>query len=61
MDQNSVLVVFNIVNEWGAMVINCPNCWLGTKVWMFIDDFYMYPILQMFADSFYWLNYDMLF
>ena len=32
MDWNSALVVFNIVNEWGATVINWPNCLSGTKV-----------------------------
>ena len=32
MDENSVFVVFIIVNEWDAMVINCQNCLFGTKV-----------------------------
>ena len=32
MDWNSALVVFSIVNKWGEIVINWPNCLLGTKV-----------------------------
>ena len=32
MNENSALVVFNIVGEWGIIVINWPNCLLGTKV-----------------------------
>ena len=32
MNGNSELVVFSIVNEWGEIVINWPNCLLGTKV-----------------------------
>ena len=28
----SVFAVFSIVNEWGAMVTNCPNRLFGTKV-----------------------------
>ena len=31
-DWNSALVVFSIINEWGEIVINWPNCLLGTKV-----------------------------
>ena len=37
MDWNSVLVVFSIVNEWGEIVINWPNCLLGTKVNNILD------------------------
>ena len=29
---NSVFVVPSIVNECGAIFINCPNCLFGTKV-----------------------------
>ena len=32
MDVNFVFVIFNIVNEWGAIVVNCPNCLFYTKV-----------------------------
>ena len=32
MNWNPALVVFNIVNGWGATVINWPNCWSDTKV-----------------------------
>ena len=32
MDWNSALVVFSIVNKWGELVVNLPNCLLGTKV-----------------------------
>ena len=32
MDWNSVLVVFIIVNKWGAIVINWPNFLPGRKV-----------------------------
>ena len=32
MDENSVFVVFNIVNEWGDILINYPNCLFGTKI-----------------------------
>ena len=29
MNENSALVVFNIVNVWGAIVINWSNCLSG--------------------------------
>ena len=32
MDWNSVYIVFSIVNKWGEIVVNWPNCLLGTKV-----------------------------
>ena len=32
MNENSVFAVFNIVNEWCAIVINGLNCLFGTKV-----------------------------
>ena len=32
MDENSVFVVFSIVNECGNILINCPNCLFGTEV-----------------------------
>ena len=32
MDEKSVFVVFNNVNEWGAIVINWPNFLFGKKV-----------------------------
>ena len=32
MDENPVFFVFNIVNEWGAIVINWRDCLFGTKV-----------------------------
>ena len=32
MDWKNALVVFNVVNKWGAIVINCLNCLSGTKV-----------------------------
>ena len=32
MDEKSVFVVFSIVSERGAIVINCPNCLLSRKV-----------------------------
>ena len=32
MDENSVLAVFSIANEWGAITIKFPTCLLGTKV-----------------------------
>ena len=32
MDWSSGLVVLSIVNEWGKIVINWPNCLLDTKV-----------------------------
>ena len=32
MDENSVFVVLNIINECGAILIYCPNCLFGTKV-----------------------------
>ena len=32
MNENSALVVFNIVSEGGVIVINSPNCLFGTKV-----------------------------
>ena len=32
MDENCVFFVFSIVNEWGATLINWPNCLFGTKV-----------------------------
>ena len=48
MDWNPALVVFNIVNEWGAIVINWPNCLLGTKV----------NNTLMLVDDCYWLNYN---
>ena len=32
MDWNSALVGFNIVNEWGEILINWPNFLSGTKV-----------------------------
>ena len=32
MDENSVFVVFSIVNECGDILINCPNCLFGAKV-----------------------------
>ena len=31
MDENSVFVAFSVVNEWGARVIDWPNCFFGTK------------------------------
>ena len=45
MNENSVFVVFNIVSEWVAIVINCPNCLFGAKV---------------IVDNCYWLNYNLL-
>ena len=30
--ENSVLIVFIIVEECGDILINCPNCLFGTKV-----------------------------
>ena len=32
MDGNSVFVVFIIVNEWGSIGINWPNCLFDTKL-----------------------------
>ena len=32
MDESSVFVVFSIVSEWGAMVINWLICLFSTKV-----------------------------
>ena len=32
MDEYSVFVVLNIVNECGDILNNCPNCLFGTKV-----------------------------
>ena len=32
IDCNPALVVFSIVNKWGKIEINWPNCLLGTKV-----------------------------
>ena len=32
MNENSATVVFNVVNIWGTIVINCPNCLVGTNV-----------------------------
>ena len=32
INENSALVVFSIVNEWGAIVINGTNCLSDTKV-----------------------------
>ena len=32
INENSALVVFNIVGEWGVIVINWPNYLFGTKV-----------------------------
>ena len=32
MDENSVFAVFSIANEWGAILINCPNYLFSTKV-----------------------------
>ena len=32
MYENSVFVVFSIVNEWGDICINCLSCLFGTKV-----------------------------
>ena len=31
LNENSTLVVFNTVNDWGAIVINCPNFLSGTN------------------------------
>ena len=31
MEENSVFVAFSIINEWGDILINCPNCLFGTK------------------------------
>ena len=31
MDGNPVFAVFSIVNEWGDILINCPNCLFGTN------------------------------
>ena len=38
MDENSVFVVFSIVNEWGDILINCLNCLAGTKVNSTLDN-----------------------
>ena len=32
MNESSVFVAFNIVNEWSDISINSPNCLFGTKV-----------------------------
>ena len=32
MDKNCGVVVFSIVNELGAIVINSPNCFFDTEV-----------------------------
>ena len=32
MDWKNALVIFNVVNKWGAIVINCANCLSSTKV-----------------------------
>ena len=32
MDKNSVFADFSIVNKWGDILIDCPNCLFGTKV-----------------------------
>ena len=50
MDENSVFVVFSIANEWGAKVINWPNCLFGTKVNNTLE----------LVQNFYWLNYSVL-
>ena len=37
IDENSVFVVFSIVNEWGAIVIDWPNWLFDTKVNNILD------------------------
>ena len=32
INENPALAVFSIVNVWGAVVINCPDCLSGTNV-----------------------------
>ena len=32
VDENSVFVVFSIINECGGILINCPNCLFGKDV-----------------------------
>ena len=32
INENYVLTVFNIINEFGKIVINCPNCLFGKNV-----------------------------
>ena len=32
MDENFVFVALSIANECSDILINCPNCLLGTKV-----------------------------
>ena len=37
MDENSVFDVFSIVNEWGDILISCPNYLFDTKLNNTID------------------------
>ena len=50
MDENYAFVVFNIVNEWGAIEISWINCLFGTKKIK----------LYMVVDNCYCLNYNVL-
>ena len=50
IDWNSALVVFNIVNEWDAIVTNWPNYTSGKKVNKTLDA----------CDNCYWLNQNVL-
>ena len=53
MDENYIFVVFRVVNEWknewGDILINCPNCLFGTKV-----------INTLLFDNCYWFNYNVI-
>ena len=40
VDENSVFVVFSIINECGAILSNCPNCLFGKKVNNTFDDYW---------------------
>ena len=47
MDWSSALVVFSIVNKWGEIVINWPNCLLGTKVNNTLDAFWQLLLTKL--------------
>ena len=48
MDWNAALLVFTIVNKWGAILTNWPNCLSSTKINNTLD----------VADNCYWIDYN---